>query len=192
MYWFLHRLSSNWSLVVWLLRGGLLVTIGLVAWVARVGGKKRLLEWIVEIDSTEQEDAIQRMTSSLGVFQSQCDRKAACFDFIGGMDQWRAAQTRIAQRRSSVHRSEFPICIFSLFAVAALIAGHFEEPPSTWSGLFVAGAIIGAGWLLATMIPICYMMWLKGVPHPAKSTSNETATNNPVQTPSTKNTPAQN
>jgi hypothetical protein len=165
---FVQRLSSNWTLIQSGLVAGLTLVAGLVWWVMRLGGKQRLLAWIVELESSEQEDAAQRVSQGLNAVQAQGGTSKACFDFIGGLDQWRTMQTRITQRHSQIHRSGYPICVFITSAVAALIVGIFESSIRTWSALCVGGAIIGAAWLLWNIVPLIYVAWLNGLPQPAK------------------------
>lgn len=189
MYTLAQRLSSNWSVIGSLLSIGLTFVAGLVWWVMQPGGKQRLLSWIVEIESSEQEDAAQRITRGLNAFQEHGGASTACFDFIGGLDQWRAVQNRIEQRCIRVHRSGYPICLFAAFAVAAFIVHIFEPPASTWSAWCVAGATIAFAWLLWNIFPLGYMAWLNGLPHSPPDTTPRIPANNSAS-PAT-NTPPQ-
>lgn len=168
---FVQRLSSNWTLIQSVLGVGLTFVAGLVWWVMSLGGKQRLLAWIVELESSEQEDAAQRVSQGLNAVQSQGGTSKACFDFIGGLDQWRTMQSRITQRHSRIHRSGYPICVFITSAVAAFIVGIFEPSTRTWSALCVGGAIVGAAWLLWNIVPLLYVAWLNGLPHPTKDSA---------------------
>ena len=137
----------------------------------RLGGKQRLLKWIVETESNDQNDAAQRIMCGCNALQAQSGVSKACFDFIGGLDQWRAVQMRITQRSSCVRRSGYPICAFLGFAVAVFIVQFFEPPARRWSALCVAGAAIGFAWLLWTIFPLAYMAWASGLPHPVPETT---------------------
>ena len=171
-----QRLSSHWSLVEWLLRIGLGSVAGLVWWVMSLGGKQRLLAWIVEIESSEQENAAERITCGLKALQTE-GASGACFDFIGGLDQWRAVQVRITQRCSRVHRSGYPICVFFASAIAAFVVANFESPIGTWSVLFVSVALTSFAWLLLNIFPLAYMAWVNGLPRPAKEKAAEAKKN---------------
>jgi hypothetical protein len=184
---FVQRLSSNWTLIQSVLGVGLTFVAGLVWWVMSLGGKQRLLAWIIELESSEQEDAAQRVSQGLNAVQAQGGTSKACFDFIGGLDQWRTMQTRITQRHSRIHRSGYPICVFITSAVAAFIVGIFESSTRTWSALCVGGAIIGAAWLLWNIVPLVYVAWLNGLPQSAKDSAAATlaksAPSAPKETP---------
>jgi hypothetical protein len=171
MYTLAQRLSSHWAFIEWLLGIGIGSVLALVSWVLRLGGKQRLLRWIAEIESSEQNDAAQRIMRGCNALQAQSGASTACFDFIGGLDQWRAMQIRIAQRSSCVRRSDYPICAFVVFAVAVFIVQIFEPPTRPWSAMCVAGAAIAFVWLLWTIFPVAYIAWLKGLPHPATDTT---------------------
>lgn len=173
-----QRLSSHWTVIESLLGIGITSVIGLVYWVMRLGGKQRLLKWIVETESGDQNDAAQRIMRGCSALQVQSGLQAqsggaskACFDFIGGLDQWRAVQMRITQRSSCVRRSGIPICVFVLFAAAVFIVQIFEPPARPWSALCVVGAAITYVWLVWTIFPVAYMAWLNGLPHPATDTT---------------------
>src|SRR6266851_2601432 len=171
MYTLAQRLSSNWTLVESLLIAGIGVVTGLILWVMRLGGKQGLLRWIVEIESSEQNDAHQRMMRGCKAFLSVSGTSTACYDFIGGMDQWRAAQMRITQRSNCVRRSGAPICVFVFLAVGALAIRILEPPTHSWSAWCVAGAVITAAWLFWTIFPLVYLAFLKGHPHPTDATA---------------------
>ena len=149
-------------------------------WVMSLGGKQRLLAWIVEIESSEQQDAAARIMQGLNALQGQAGASVACFDFIGGLDQWRAAQIRITQRCSRVHRSGYPICVFVAFTVAALVTGILESPTRTWSALCVVGAAIAFAWLLWNISPLAYMAWVSGLPQSVKDKAADATKNTPV------------
>jgi len=145
----------------------------------RLGGKQRLLKWIVEVESSDQNDAAQRIMCGCNALQAQSGLEAkggaskACFDFIGGLDQWRAVQIRITQRSSCVRRSGYPICVFVVFAAAVFIVKIFEPPTRPWSALCVAGAAIAYAWLVWTIFPLVYMAWTNGQPRPATETPSQ-------------------
>ena len=168
---FAQRLSSHWAFIESLLGIGIPFVIGLVFWVMRLGGKQRLLKWIVEIESSDQNDAAQRIMCGCNALQAQSGASKACFDFIGGLDQWRAVQIRITQRSNCVRRSGYPICAFLAFAVAVFIVQFFEPPTRPWSALCVAGSAIAFAWLLWTIFPLAHMAWVNGLPHPVTDTT---------------------
>ena len=174
---FAERLSANWSVVVLLLSGGLSLVVALVCWVMRHGGKQRFLEWVVELECGEREDAAERIVRGFNALQGYRGTSHVCGDFIGGVDQWRAMQSRIEQRSSRVRRSGWPICAFSGFAVAALFLRIFDPAARTWTALCVAGAIIAFAWLVWCIAPLLYVVWLSGVPHPAPVGSQASPTN---------------
>jgi len=166
MFTLAQRLSPHWKLIESLL--GILIpfVLGLGYWVMNLGGKQRLLKWIVEVESSDQNDAAQRIMCGCKALLSESGATTACYDFIGGMDQWRAAQSRIAQRQSCVRRSGSPICVFLVFAVAVFILQIFEPPTRPWSALCVVLAAIAFVWLFWTIFPVAYVAWQKGLPHP--------------------------
>jgi len=167
-----QRLSSNWTLVESLLIAGIGIVTGLVLWVMRLGGKQRLLDWIVEVESASQNDAAQRIMCGCKALQAESGAPTtACYDFIGGLDQWRAAQTRITQRSNCVRRSGSPICVFILLAVRALLVRIVEPPAHSWSALCAVLAAIAAAWLFSTIFPLIYLAYLKGHPRPAPATA---------------------
>jgi hypothetical protein len=116
----------------------------------RLGGKQRLITWIVQIESSEQEDAAQRIIRGCNALVG--GTSSGCFDFISGLDQWRAAQLRIAQRTSRVRRSGLPIGAFFEFATAAIVL-HIFDSGGTWCALCVVGAAIAFAWLLWNVLP---------------------------------------
>ena len=156
---------------------GLAAVTGLVFWVMRLGGKQRLLTWIREAESSEQDDAAQKIMCGCNALQAQsgtqaqCGVSKACFEFIGGLDQWRAVQMRITQRSNCVRRSGYPICAFVIFAVPVFIVQIFEPSTRPWSAVCVVGAAIAFAWLLWTVFPLAHMAWQLGLPHPAPETT---------------------
>jgi len=160
---------------------------GLVVWVMQFGGKQRLLKWIVEVESNDQNDAAQRIMCGCnalqvqGGLQAQSGVSKACFDFIGGLDQWRAVQMRISQRSASVHRSVYPICIFEAFSAAVFIVQFFEPSTHTWSSLCVIGAVIAFVWLGWTIFPLAYLAWVNGLPRPATNTAAQHSDEDPTE-----------
>jgi hypothetical protein len=171
MYTLAQRLSSHWQFIEWLLGIGIGSVLSLVFWVMHLGGSQRLLKWIADIESSNQNDAVERIMCGFNALQAQSGASKACFDFIGGLDEWHAVQMRIRQRNNCVRRSAYPICAFILFAVAVFILKIFEPPMRSWSALCVAGAAIAFAWLFWTIFPLAYMAWLKGLPH---STTDKT------------------
>jgi len=182
-----QRLSSHWELIRWLLGGGVTFVIGLVIWVMQRGGKERLLKWIVEVESANQNDAAQRIMCGFKALQAETGAPTtACFDFIGGLDQWRAMQTRITQRSSCVRRSDYPICVFGLFAAAVLILQIFEPPTHSWSALCVVGGLIAFVWLVWTILPLVHLAWRNGLPpHQATDAASQLdkQPNSPIAAP---------
>jgi len=184
MFAIAQRISSNWTLVESLLITGIAFLIGLVLWVMRLGGRRRVLRWIVEIESCQQNDAHQRMMRGCKALLSESGA-AACYDFIGGMDQWSASQRRITQRSNYVRRADYTICLSGLLAAGAIAVRILEPPTHSWSALCVAGATIAFAWLFWTIFPLVYLAYLQGHPQPTDATAphlDEQAAK-PVETP---------
>jgi hypothetical protein len=172
-----QRLSLNSTLVQSLLTGGFVFVVGLALWVMRLGGKDRVITWIIKKHSCDQDDAFQRITRGFKAFQDGTT-STACFDFIGGLDQWRAMQTHIARCSNRVRRCDFPIGAFVALTVAAFLL-HILEPAGTWSGWCVAGSAIAFAWLMWNILPLAYIAWSKGAPDSATD-GTATVTDKPV------------
>jgi len=185
MYTLAQRMSSNWTLVQLLLGTGIAVVTGLVLWVMSLGGRERLLLWIVEIESCELNDAHQRMMSGCKGLLSESGASTACYDFIGGMDQWRAAERRVRQRSNRVRRAVYPICALYLLAAGVFAARILEPPAHSWSAMCVAGVAIAAAWLFWIIFPLVYLAYVKGRPHPKDATAPhiDERPASPVETP---------
>lgn len=170
MYTFAQTLSSHSSIVVWLVSTTLTAVVGVLIWVIHHGGQRRFLTWIVDIESSEREDAIKRIKCGINAIQSN-GGPSECYDFIAGLDQWRVIEARIARRSSGIRRSGISTALFVLFGVASFIVPVFEPPVHTWSAVCVAAATITFAWLFWNVWPLIHLVCVNGAPDLAKDSA---------------------
>jgi len=141
MLTFAERLSSHWEAIGSLLGTGFAFVLGLAYWVMHLGGKQRLVKWVLEVEAGEQNDSARRIICGCNALvQAQGSGGVnACSDLIAGLDQWRALQVRITQRSGCVRRSNYPICAYLGFAAAGFILHFLESSTHTWSALLCSG-----------------------------------------------------